>query len=96
MKYWLRNRAVMSLWKPHPDRACCYFAKEFTINKVSPTAPGVTEWNGKKYTFAMNGQTGKFVGDLPLDKGAFWKWLLGVSGAATAAAFAISYLMWLL
>jgi hypothetical protein len=31
-----------------------------------------------------------------MDKGAFWKWLLGVSGAATAAAFAISYLMWLL
>ena len=24
-----------------------------------------------KYTFAMNGQTGKFVGDLPVDKGAY-------------------------
>jgi DNA-directed RNA polymerase subunit RPC12/RpoP len=27
-----------------------------------------TKWNGKKYLFAMNGQTGKFVGDLPVDK----------------------------
>ena len=27
-----------------------------------------TKWNGKKYMFAMNGQTGKFVGDLPVDK----------------------------
>lgn len=27
-----------------------------------------TIWNGKSYTFAMNGQTGKFVGDLPIDK----------------------------
>lgn len=27
-----------------------------------------TKWNGKKYLFAMNGQTGKFVGDLPIDK----------------------------
>jgi DNA-directed RNA polymerase subunit RPC12/RpoP len=27
-----------------------------------------TTWNGKKYTFAMNGQTGKFIGDLPIDK----------------------------
>ncbi len=27
-----------------------------------------TNWNGTKYTFAMNGQTGKFVGDLPIDK----------------------------
>jgi len=25
-------------------------------------------WEGKNYIFAMNGQTGKFVGDLPLDK----------------------------
>ena len=31
-------------------------------------------WKGKKYTFAMNGQTGKFVGDLPIDKGAYWRW----------------------
>ena len=29
-----------------------------------------TSWNGQKYTFAMNGQTGKFVGDLPVDKSA--------------------------
>ena len=55
-----------------------------------------TDWNGQKFTFAINGQTGKIAGDLPMDKGAFWKWLLGVSGTATAAAFAISYLMWLL
>ena len=29
-----------------------------------------TTWKGNKYTFAMNGQTGKFVGDLPVDKAA--------------------------
>lgn len=35
------------------------------------------KWNGKLYTFAMNGQTGKFVGNLPFDKGRYWKlWLL--------------------
>ena len=34
-------------------------------------------WNGKLYTFAMNGQTGKLVGDLPLSKKQYWKyWLL--------------------
>ena len=33
-----------------------------------------TNWNGQKYTFAMNGQTGKFIGDLPMDKGAYWRW----------------------
>ncbi len=55
-----------------------------------------TSWNGKKYTFAMNGQTGKFVGDLPLDKSAFAKWLFGIAGIVSAAAFLISYLLWLL
>ena len=27
-----------------------------------------TSWKGEKYVFAMNGQTGKFVGHLPTDK----------------------------
>lgn len=27
-----------------------------------------TKWNGQDYLFAMNGQTGKFVGKLPIDK----------------------------
>lgn len=31
-----------------------------------------TKWNGKTYLFAMNGQTGKFVGDLPVDKRKAW------------------------
>ena len=53
-----------------------------------------TEWNGKNYIFAMNGQTGKFVGDLPMDKAAYKKWLFGIAGAVTAACFAGSYLLW--
>ena len=35
-----------------------------------------TKWEGSEYLFAMNGQTGKLVGDLPIDKNkkrlAFW------------------------
>ena len=54
-----------------------------------------TRWNGQNFTFGVNGQTGKVAGDLPMDKGAFWKWFIGVSGAVTALAFAISYCMWL-
>ena len=55
-----------------------------------------TQWNGKSYTFAMNGQTGKFVGDLPVDNSAYTKWLFGIAGAVSAACFALSYLLWLL
>lgn len=55
-----------------------------------------TKWEGKNYTFAMNGQTGKFVGDLPLDKKAYRKWLFGLTGAITGVLFALSYLLWLI
>ena len=55
-----------------------------------------TTWRGQKYTFAMNGQTGKMVGDLPVDKGAMWRWFFSVFGLVTAACFAIGWLIWLL
>ncbi|MDD6022376.1 MAG: hypothetical protein PUB94_06995 [Oscillospiraceae bacterium] len=55
-----------------------------------------TKWKGKKYTFAMNGQTGKLVGDLPLDKSAYNKWFVGLTAGISVAAFVASYLFWLL
>jgi len=55
-----------------------------------------TQWNGQNFTFGINGQTGKIAGDLPMDKGAFWKWLFGSAGIAAAIVFALSYLFWLL
>lgn len=33
-----------------------------------------TSFNGSSYSFAMNGQSGKFVGDLPMDKGLYYKY----------------------
>lgn len=54
-----------------------------------------TSWNGGKYTFAMNGQTGKFVGDLPVDKGQLTAWRIGIGAAVAAAAFVLSYLGWM-
>ena len=55
-----------------------------------------TKWNGKNYIFAMNGQTGKLAGDLPMDKAAFKKWLFGLWGGISAACLLISWLLWLL
>ena len=55
-----------------------------------------TQWNGQKFTFGINGQTGKIAGDLPMDKSKFWTWLAGVSGTVAAISFALSYLFWLL
>ncbi len=52
-----------------------------------------TTWNNQKYTFAMNGQTGKFVGNLPVDKGKFWTFLLGGAAVCSAIVFGLITLM---
>ncbi|MCK9524932.1 MAG: hypothetical protein M0R49_03295, partial [Limnochordia bacterium] len=49
-----------------------------------------TKWQGESFTFAMNGQTGKFVGDLPLDRGAYWKLFGKVFGITAAVLLAVS------
>ena len=51
------------------------------------------EYKDKIYRFAMNGQTGKMVGDLPFDKAAFWKY---VAARCVAAGAVIYALMWAL
>ncbi|NMA65081.1 MAG: hypothetical protein GX957_02420 [Clostridiaceae bacterium] len=53
-----------------------------------------TIWNNKRYTFAMNGQTGKFVGDLPLDKGAYWKWFGGLTAVFGIITFLITLIIY--
>lgn len=55
-----------------------------------------TRWKDKKYTFAVNGQTGRIAGNLPLDKAAYWKWLAGLTAAITTVSFAVSWLIWYL
>ena len=47
-----------------------------------------TKWNGENYLFAMNGQTGKFVGNLPVDKGKkrrIFGAVYGIAALVTAA-----------
>ena len=55
-----------------------------------------TTWQDKQYTFAMNGQTGKFVGDLPVDKAASRKWFWLLTAIGAAAAFGVAMLINLL
>lgn len=38
-----------------------------------------TKWQGKDYLFAMNGQTGRMVGDLPVSWGKFWGTFAGLA-----------------
>ena len=52
-----------------------------------------TTWNGEKYVFAMNGQTGKFVGNLPCDKGLYKKFLFTGTLVGTAVVAAGWFLL---
>ena len=52
-----------------------------------------TKWQDKTYTFAMNGQTGKFVGNLPMDKNAYYKYLFGLTAGIGAVVFALLTLL---
>ena len=47
-----------------------------------------TRWKDKTYTFAMNGQTGRIVGNLPVDKGLALTWGLGLFLGSFAVLFA--------
>lgn len=50
------------------------------------------KYKDKVYTFAMNGQTGKFIGELPISWVKFWAWLIGVSATLTAIISCFLYL----
>ena len=44
-----------------------------------------TSWQGQNFLFAMNGQTGRFVGDLPYDEKTKRLWFLKIFGVAAVA-----------
>lgn len=51
-----------------------------------------TTWQGNKYTFAMNGQTGRMVGNLPADKNTAIKYFCATAAISTAVLLGLSYL----
>lgn len=48
-----------------------------------------TKWRGQDFLFAMNGQTGKLVGDLPTDRGRFWGMFAAIAAPLAVALTAI-------
>lgn len=43
-----------------------------------------TKWKDQTHLFAMNGQSGKFIGDLPISWGRFWAWFAGIYAGVAA------------
>lgn len=52
-----------------------------------------TRYQGQQYLFAMNGQTGKMAGNLPMDKNAYRKWFAIYGAAISVAAYVVSMLI---
>ena len=52
-----------------------------------------TTWRGQNFIFAMNGQTGRMVGDLPADTKKLTFWQLGMTAVFSVIAFLIVRLL---
>lgn len=82
----------------HYDRVSCS-SSNVTIKKISSSYVFLpvwllnTKWNDKNYQFAVNGQTGKIVGNLPVSAGRFCGWLFGLTAGVGAAVGIIVYLL---
>ncbi|MBQ6407434.1 MAG: hypothetical protein IJJ64_05285 [Butyrivibrio sp.] len=50
-----------------------------------------TSWQGKNYLFAMNGQSGKFVGNLPFSMAQAVKYFIPITAIASIISFIIYY-----
>ena len=50
-----------------------------------------TRWNNQNYLFAINGQTGKMIGDLPTDNGKFILYLIGITVEIMLVLFLIFF-----
>lgn len=49
-----------------------------------------TKYEGKTYTFVMNGQTGRFIGDLPVCKKRFFGWFASIAASLTLGGFLLA------
>ncbi len=76
-----------------PEAGSVNFTRGRVQYAMLPVWMLTTTYNGQKYTFAMNGQTGKFVGDLPIDKGKYWKYFGMYAAIGFAAATALLLLL---
>ena len=75
-------------FRSHIDRKEAHYA-------LLPVWMLTTKWRDKNYLFAMNGQTGKMVGELPTDPILFWR-NLGVLALILTLFFRFSGIMKLL
>jgi hypothetical protein len=68
----------------HPDHVHYVFLPVWILS---------TQWNGKHYLFAMNGQTGKLIGDLPVDRKRFWMTFALIAGIGMIVMYILLFIV---
>ena len=79
-----------------PDGGSINLSENKTCYAMYPVWILHTKWRDQLYTFAMNGQTGKFVGNLPIDKNLRFKYFGLAGGIAFVGMYLILSLIWLI
>ena len=77
----------------HPEHTRVNFSNGKVRYSLLPVWMLNIKYLDKMYQFAINGQTGKVVGEYPVDKSKKWKYFAKIAGIAYVAAAAIAYFM---
>ena len=75
----IMNSSVSGYATVTPVRKQVQMYREKTAYALLPVWMLSTKWKGKSFIFAMNGQTGKFIGDLPVSMGRYFAWFAGIA-----------------
>lgn len=73
----LRN-TVHGYTRVEPGKANIHMYNQIVHQVLMPVWLLNTSWKNKMYTFAMNGQTGKVTGNLPVSVGKAFAWFVGI------------------
>ncbi|MCL2398118.1 MAG: hypothetical protein FWC91_00055 [Defluviitaleaceae bacterium] len=87
------SRTVTGYVSVSPEHRDIHLRKSTVKYALLPVWVLNAKWQDKNYIFAMNGQTGKFVGDLPTDWGIFWRQLIIMAIIITVVVNIIIMLM---
>ena len=93
---WEFERTITGYSALNPESSSMHIEKGSYKYALYPVWILHTSWNNQHFLFAMNGQTGKIVGNLPLDKKAFGKWLSIAGVGISAAVYGLQWLIALL
>lgn len=76
-----------------PEHSAVQFRDSKITYAMYPVWLLTSRYQDQNYLFAINGQTGKIAGNLPMDTGAYWRWKLLLSSAFGAAFYLLLLLL---